>query len=185
MTLPILLVGKEQHLPLTHWCDGSSRDKFKLYAGNRSAADIARAMLRGNPKKKTRGVVDLWQHRNNDVLRNPFGAVTPLGGSFNFDPRSAWTRLDAGFSLNDQKQLVAASPIVEILAAIGLQHARPLRQRESDDVRYATWRGALPPSLARAALGCSDVSVPRRTFRFTLARAGQNKVVTFADEEIA
>ncbi len=49
MAHPIRLYGsvneKQQCIDLDHWADGSSRNAFRLYSGNRSAADIARAML--------------------------------------------------------------------------------------------------------------------------------------------
>ena len=48
-----------------------------------------------------------------------------MGGSFNFDPRGAWTAIDAGYSPNEHKHAVEASPVVEFLAAWGLEHARP------------------------------------------------------------
>ena len=55
MSLPIRLGGGNRRVvELGHWADGSGRNSFKLYAGNRSAAGIARAMLRGvreKPKK--------------------------------------------------------------------------------------------------------------------------------------
>lgn len=44
-----------QWLEITHWADGSSRNDFKLYAGNRSAAGIARAMLLGTREKPGKG----------------------------------------------------------------------------------------------------------------------------------
>jgi len=185
MGLPVRLRRDGQRLDSTHWCDGSSRDDFKLYAGNRSAARIARAMLSGDEKHGTRGVRDLWQQDRIGLVADPFNVLVALGGSFNLDPRAAWTRLDAGYSPNDHDHRVAASPVVEILAAIGLEHARPRRDRESGEVRYGAWTGLLPLSLARAALGCSDVAVPLRRFRFTLLKAGQNKVVTYAQEETA
>jgi CRISPR-associated protein Csb3 len=46
MSLPIRLGGGNRRVvELGHWADGSGRNSFKLYAGNRSAAGIARAML--------------------------------------------------------------------------------------------------------------------------------------------
>jgi CRISPR-associated protein Csb3 len=185
MCLPISLEHDGRRLSLAHWCDRSTRDSFKLYAGNRSAASIARAMLCGDSKHKTSGIRALVDEDPERLFEAPFDVVTPLGGSFNFDPRAAWTRLDAGYSPNDHKHLVSASPVVEILAAIGLQHARPWRAAQSDDVRYAAWAGPLLPSLARAALGCTQAAARLRTFQFTLARSGKNKVVTFAREQIA
>src|SRR5207244_2862910 len=100
-----------------------------------------------------------------------------------FDPRGAWTAIDAGYSPNDHKHLVSASPIVEILAAVGLEHARP-KEFGTRAVRYGVWAGLVPPVLARAALGCASIGIPIRTFRFTLDLSGKNKVVTFAEEEI-
>jgi CRISPR-associated protein Csb3 len=201
MALPIRLVaeveGEARTLCVGHWADDSSRKNFKLYAGNRSGARIARAMLHGTrekPKKrgregdvKTRGVDSLWNSRE-ELVAKPFDFLAPMGGSFNFDPRGAWTSIDAGYSPNDHKHLVSASPIVEVLAAVGLEHARP-KEFETRAVRYGVWRygvwaGVVRPVLARAALGCASIGIPIRTFRFTLDLSGKNKVVTFAEEEI-
>ena len=53
MALPISLGGGNRPIvELGHWADGSSRDSFKLYSGNRSADGIARAMLIGVRKKR-------------------------------------------------------------------------------------------------------------------------------------
>ena len=52
--LPIQLVADGRRLTVSHWADGSSRDDFKLYSGNRSANRIATQMLQGvrtKPKK--------------------------------------------------------------------------------------------------------------------------------------
>ncbi|MGE3874545.1 MAG: hypothetical protein AB7F74_16480, partial [Parvibaculaceae bacterium] len=190
MSLPIRLGGGNwPTIELGHWADGSSRVSFKLYAGNRSAEGIARAMLMGvrdKPKKgsptgelRTKGIRQLWDDQRNELIARPFHVLTPMGGSFNFDPRGAWTAIDAGYSLNDQGHLVEASPVVEMLAAWGLEHARPV-EFETRKVRYAAWGELLPPILARAAL-CGSLSVvPLRYFRFELDMSGKNKVVTFA-----
>jgi CRISPR-associated protein Csx14 len=197
MALPILLVGllndQKYSVHLGHWADASSRNNFKLYSGNRSAADIARAMLLGTrekPKKKqnegevrTRGVSALWQEHGEELTAHPFDVLTPIGGSFNFDPRGAWTGIDAGYSPNDQKHGVAASPVVEILAALGLEHARP-DEFDTRRVRYAVWGSMLSPVFARAALAGARLAIPLRLFHFTLDLSGKNKVVTFAQEEI-
>lgn len=197
MALPIKFGGGNRPVvELDHWADGSSRESFKLYAGNRSADAIARAMLkgvRGKPSKKqrangqagdlkTRGVRQLWEEDRAALVKAPFDVLTPMGGSFNFDPRGAWTAIDAGYSLNEHKHAIEASPVVEFLAALGLENARPvefgLRQ-----VRYAVWGVTLPPMLARAALAAAIPAVPARQFRFELGLSGKNKVVTFAQEE--
>ena len=190
--LPIQLVDDGRRLTVSHWADGSSRDDFKLYSGNRSANRIATQMLQGVRAKPMRnqsigegtnqGLQQLWQQEREAILKAPFDVVTPMGGSFNFDPRGAWTAIDAGYSPNTQKDGIAASPVVEILAAIGLEHARP-DQYESRKVRYAVWGHPLPPMLGRAALAGADLKLPMRRFEFELDLSGKNKVTTFAQEE--
>jgi CRISPR-associated protein Csb3 len=184
MTLPVRLTHSGRSLDVTHWADGSSRNDFKLYAGNRSAATIARAMLTGT--RETKGIHTLWKEDPLVLAERPFDVLTPMGGSFNFDPRGAWTALDAGYSPNDQKHGIAASPVVELLAAIGLEHARPiLDQGEKGKlVRYACWGELLSPLLARPALSGSGFGVPLRMFKFRFALSGKNKVVNFAEGEI-
>lgn len=183
--------GQKHCLIVSHWADGSSRNNFKLYSGNRSAKRIATQMLQGvgaKPKKnqssgepRNLGLQQLWQEKRADLLKAPFDVVTPMGGSFNFDPRGAWTAIDAGYSPNTQKDGIAASPVVEILAAIGLEHARP-DEHETRKVRYAVWGHPLPPMLARVALSGADLSVPMRRFTFDLMVSGKNKITTFAQE---
>ncbi|TVR82052.1 MAG: hypothetical protein EA405_07455 [Rhodospirillales bacterium] len=197
MALPIRFGGGNRPIvKLGHWADASSRDNFKLYAGNRSADKIARAMLHGVRKKptgkpkakgepgefKTKGIAQLWREDRKTLISAPFDVLTPMGGSFNFDPRGAWTAINAGYSPNEHKHAVQASPVVEFLAAWGLEHARPevLRDRE---VRYAVWGLLLPPCLARVALVGGIPSLPMQCFHFTLDLSGKNKVVTFAEQE--
>jgi CRISPR-associated protein Csx14 len=193
MALPIRLVrGDRQSVALGHWADGSSRDDFKLYSGNRSAYGIACAMLKGvrnKPKKtqmigdiKSKGVEQLWRDDPDALTERPFDILTAMGGSFNLDPRGAWTAIDLGYSLNDQGHVVSSSPVVEILAAWGLEHARP-DEFETREVRYAAWEGHLPPELARAALSHGLIGFPSKQFRFTLALSGKNKIVTSANME--
>lgn len=194
MSLPIRFGGGNRPVvELGHWTDGSSRNSFKLYAGNRSAEGIARAMLLGvrdKPKKgqaigsvRTKGVRQLWEESSNDLIVRPFDVLTPMGGSFNFDPRGAWTAIDAGYSLNDQGHQVESSPVVEFLAAWGMEHARP-DEFDTRQVRYAVWGVPLAPMLARAALCGRIDAVPRQVFVFRLDLSGKNKVVTFAEREI-
>jgi CRISPR-associated protein Csx14 len=173
--LPLRFERNGYVLDVSHWCDESSRKPFKLFAGQQRSAAIAQQMLAG--------VKWLWNECRGDLTNDPLGLTVPLGGSsFKFDARKAWTTIDAGYSPDEQKHAVAASPVVEILAAIGLEHARP-DEFEPGKVRYGAWKGLLPPALARPVLGGARVGVPMRIFRFTFHFAGKNKVVTFAEEE--
>lgn len=193
LALPIRLGGgRSPTIELGHWADGSTRETFKLYSGNRSADRIARAMLLGVPRKptnkraigspKTKGIAQLWQERRDTMIKQPFDVLTPMGGSFNFDPRGAWTAIDAGYSPNDQKHQVAASPVVEFLAVWGLENARPY-EFETRKVSYSAWGLFLPPELARVALFGGVTVLPQKFFRFELAMSGKNKVVNFAQQE--
>ncbi len=197
MALPIRIGGGNRPtVEFSHWADGSSRESFKLYAGNRSADKIARAMMKGVRKKptksqkrkdqpgdlKAKGIEQLWEEERTKLIDRPFHILTPMGGSFNFDPRGAWTAIDAGYSPNEHKHTVEASPVVEILAAWGLENARP-EEFDTRLVRYAVWGMLLPPILARAALTGAIPSLPTRHFCFQLDMSGKNKVVTFAELE--
>ena len=197
MTLPIRFGGGNRLvIELGHWADGSGRDTFKLYSGNRSADKIARDMLNGvrKPTKKqkqegqpgalqTKGIEQLFDEDRDRLISDPF-RITPMGGSFNFDPRGAWTAIDAGYSPDTQKHTVTASPVVEFLAAWGLQNTRPLLSgNKGREVRYAVWKEMLPPILARAAFIRAIPGLTIKCFRFTLALSGKNKIVTFAKQE--
>jgi len=198
LALPIRFGGGNRPVvELDHWADGSGRNPFKLYAGNRSADAIARAMLKGvrsKPAKrqksnghsgdlKAKGVRQLWEKNRFALVQAPFDVLVPMGGSFNFDPRGAWTAIDAGYSPNEHKHAIEASPVVEFLAAWGMQNARPL-EYDVRQVRYATWGVCLPLMLARAALAGTLPAISLRRFRFGLDLSGKNKVVTFAREEL-
>lgn len=190
--LPIQLFEQDREsVVLSHWADESSRSKFKLYAGNRSALDIVDAMLGRQDQKKrrrsqggpaTRGVTQLWRERKAELVEQPFSVLTPLGGSFNLDPRGGWTALDAGYSSNDHDHRVEGSPVLEVLAAWGLEHARP-DEFGTRRVLYAVWQGVIPPILARAAVTGKLDTLPQRRFTFRLKMTGKNKIVTFAREE--
>jgi CRISPR-associated protein Csb3 len=175
MVPPLRLKQNGRRLDITHCCDGSSRNSFKLFAGQQKSNVIAQQMMNA--------IRSLWNNHNGRLLDDPFGLIVPLGGSsFKFDPRKSWTGIDAGYSPDEQSHDVEASPIVEMLAAIGLEHARP-DEFETRKVRYGVWGIPLPLLLARPALSGVSIGVPMRVFQFTLDLAGKNKIVTFAQEE--
>lgn len=191
---PICLERGGVSLDVSHWADGSSRETFKLYSGNRSGADITWTMLAGTRKKprknqtigdlETDGVAQLWQRERDRMVKDPFSVLTPLLGTFNFDPRKGWTALDAGYSPNKQSHDVKSSPLVEILAPIGLEHVRPREADKKHAYRYVVWGEPLPAILARVAFQGALPSVQSRSFCFALNHSGKNKNVTFSTEEI-
>jgi CRISPR-associated protein Csb3 len=191
MALPVHLISPQHSVVLSHWADETREDSFKLYAGNRSAYGITKAMLEGvrkAPKKnqtigdiQRKGVQQLWAEQPEQLLADPFSVVTPLGGSFNFDARRAWTAIDAGYSPNQQKTPVSASPLVELMAAWGLEHARPL-ELSTRKYCYSAWATPLAPVLARTSLAARLPHLPGRVFEFELAMSGKDKVVNYAEE---
>jgi CRISPR-associated protein Csb3 len=176
-TLPVELARGDARFLLSCWCDGSSREPFKLFAGQQQAPVIVRQM---------RDLVrDLWRAQREQLLRQPLSLCVPLGGgSFKLDARKAWTAMDAGYSPDAHGDSVAASPVVELLGVAGLENARPQPvDRAAQVFRYGVWAGPAEAPLARAALAGLPVGPRRRLFRYTLQRSGQNKVVPFAEED--
>jgi len=178
-------------ISLGHWADGSSRDDFKLYSGNRSAFGIAHTMLHGvvTGKKNNvqqRGLRHLFAADRAALSGDPLGPTVAMGGSFNFDARRAVSSLDTGYSPDAQDQKVHGSPVVEILAALGLEHARPETSATIPyRFGYRIWAERLPAVLARPALAHALPGIAGRQFAGTLALAGKNKIVEFAREETA
>jgi CRISPR-associated protein Csx14 len=175
LSLPLRLALDGRHLEITHWCDDSSRNQFKLFAGQQRSSAIARQML-----VATKELRKIYRHALDD---DPLGPTAPLSGSsFKFDARKSWTAINAGYSPDEQSHALQSSPLVELLAPVGLEHARP-DEFETRKVRYGVWSSGLPPILARPALAGMSAGSPVRVFKFTLDLAGKNKVVTFAQEE--
>jgi len=82
-------------------------------------------------------------------------------------------------------------PLVEILAAIGLENARPKRLRKLEYEYGVTGSFGdsrlLSPLFLRAALGCATLPFPQRTFRMRLdwpGQANQARCITQVFEEI-
>ncbi len=128
--LPVRIEGRKGcTVTFQHWADGSGRNSFKLYSGNRSALDIMQAMILGT--EDTCGLRQLWESQPSEIMEHPFDVLTRMRGSFNLDPRGGWTALDVGYSLDKQEYQIAASPLVEVFAAWGMEHARPRSTRHS------------------------------------------------------
>lgn len=180
-TLPARLDARGKSIVIDYWGDATVRDNFKLWAGSggypgaglvRDALDLARPFIA-------------------ESASDPFSISTAQSSSFRLDWRRDYVPLGVGFSLNNHSKKITPRgyPIIEVLGAIGLTHARPRRTSRSSKLDY-TYAVPLvqdiPLSLLRAALGAATLPFPTRTFRITLnwpGQEGQARCITQVVEE--
>lgn len=168
-TLPARLTGRAgRSLTVEHWGDATDRDNVKFWAGSGGYPGVA----------LMRDALDLVRDRLTDAAADPFALAAPQSSSFRFDWRRDYIPMDVGFSPNDHAGLTMVGfPLVEILAAIGLQHARPQRLAKLD-YRYAVIAAPasgplLDPLFLRAGLGGATQPFAHRRFRMRLGWPGQ------------
>lgn len=144
-TLPsVLRDGSGAEIPVDYWGDATKRDNVKFWAG--SAGYPGAALLRD--------AIELASGKMRQYANDPFSLSAPQTSSFRFDWRRDYIPVDAGFSPNKHGKLsMVGFPVVEILAAIGVTHARPERVNKLE-YRYGVLGGASPrdPLFLRAAL---------------------------------
>lgn len=173
-TLPACLVcqinGQSRSILIDYWGDQTQRDNTKFWAG---AGGYPGAGL-------LRDALALVRDELKRAANDPFAVARPQSSSFRFDWRRDYIPLDTGFSPNDQGNVVMIGyPIVEIMAAIGLSNARPMRsERTKLEYRYSVLglidlETLYDPIFLRAALGGGDMAFPRRDFRMQLGWPGQ------------
>jgi CRISPR-associated protein Csb3 len=181
--LPFNLTYGKNRLSVSNWLEGDGREVLKLFAGQQVAAQLASIILNG--QGKTIGLRQLLPTLESQSFRRPFDVTGPVAGRFGYDARGAWDAIRLGTSLDRQKIPVQISPHVEILAVLGLEHARP-EFPDNYQIRYSVWGEILPVALARAALTMAHVLLPRdryRAFRAHLGDDKQYKKCFFAQEE--
>jgi CRISPR-associated protein Csb3 len=184
-TLPARLRLDGVDVPIEHWLDGehSGRDNLKFWAG--AAGYPGAALARDAVSCLSR----LDRERLLEAASDPFAIASPMDSSFRFDWRRDYIPLDAGFSPNDQPTVgMVGYPLVELLAAVGLQYARPERidRRDKLAYRYHVSNEWLPVVLVRAVLGGGDAGFPRRSFSMRLGwpgKKGQARCIINAEEE--
>lgn len=190
-TWPALMTRGDHQIRIDHWGDGTGRDKVKFWAGS---GGIPGARLLSDALQIVAEVVADPAART-EATRDPFALAAAQSSSFRFDWRRDYVPLDAGFSPNAHGAITSVGfPLVEVLAAIGLSHARPLRPDRRDKLlyRYAVvgspGGGLLPLPVVRAALGSTGATpFPTRRFRMHLnwpGQEGQARCITHAIEEI-
>jgi CRISPR-associated protein Csx14 len=184
-SLAIVLRADSREVPIEHWLDGShnGRDNVKFWAGSGGypGAALARDALAL--------LAPLGGNAIADIAADPFAFAAPMSSSFRFDWRRDYVPLDAGFSLNAHTNMTTVGyPLVELLAAIGLQNARPERPDRRDKLayRYGVTNAILPTILVRAVLGGAKIGFPIRIFRMRLdwpGQEGQARCMVDAREE--
>lgn len=181
--LPMLLTSGQQSIPIEHWADGSDRDNVKFWAG---AAGYPGAALARDALNLVR---ELGDNAFADAAGDPFNVSAPQSSSFRFDWRRDYIPLDAGFSPNEHGGVeMVGYPFVELLAAIGMQNARPARvdARNKLAYRYGVSSAMLPTVFVRAVLGGESLGFPIRSFRMRLGwpgQEGQARCIIDAQEE--
>jgi CRISPR-associated protein Csb3 len=181
--LPVLLKNEAHSILIEHWADGSERDNVKFWAG---AGGYPGAALARDALNLLRGLGD---NALAAAATDPFNVSAPQSSSFRFDWRRDYIPLDAGFSPNEHGAIqMVGYPFVELLAAIGMQNARPERVETRNKLvyRYGVSSAMLPTVLARAVLGGESVGFPVRLFRMRLGwpgQEGQARCIIDAQEE--
>jgi CRISPR-associated protein Csb3 len=184
-TLPVYLAADGKRIPIEHWLDGDHNGldnvKFWAGAGGYPGAGLARDALSQ--------VKALDDNALAAAVANPFAISGPQSSSFRFDWRRDYVPMEVGFSPNWHSTMTMVGyPLVEILAAIGMQHARPQRPdlRNKLEYRYGVSNARLPTVFARAVLGAQSVGFPMRVFQMRLAWPGkenQARCIVGAEEE--
>ena len=184
-TLPAVLRDRAgAEIAVDYWGDATRRDNVKFWAGARGypgaailrdALCLVRGRLRGHESV-------------------PFSLSAAQSNSFRFDWRRDYVPIDAGFSLNNHKTGIpivpVGFPLVEVLAAVGMAHARPARV-DKLEYRYGVIGGdrLLDPLILRAALGAESAPAPGLPFRRFCMRlkwpgkAGKTRCITRVTEE--
>jgi len=173
-------------IEITYWGDSrgeTGRDNVKFWAG---AAGYPGAAL-------AKDSLDLIRESIANAEDDPFSVWAEQSSSFRLDWRRDYIPLDIGFSLNAHsgpRFRTVGFPIVEILAAIGLSHARPEFQNKLS-YRYGVLGVGgngelLEPLFLRTSLGAFELPFPQRTFRMNLGwpgKEGQARCITTVYEE--
>lgn len=167
--LPISMESDGHSFNVSNWLKADKREALKLFAGQQVAAKLMTNVLCGDlTKRETIGVRQLSPKPS-----NPF-ETAPVGGRFGYDSRGAWDAINTGSSLDTQGATLLVSPVVEALAAIGLEHTRP-EFLSTYEIRYAVWQDKIPTSLARAVFTRPNGLVPRGHFRCFRVHLGDDK----------
>lgn len=186
-TLPARLqdpVGKS--IVIDYWGEETQRtrrDNVKFWAGSGGYPGVG----------LVRDALNLVRGRTADHVSDPFSLAAEQGSSFRFDWRRDYVPIDSGFSPNAHDGVTMQGyPIVELMAAIGVTHARPLRRDKlnySYGVAGVSDTDLYDPMFLRATLGSLHPLLPGMPFRrFSMhlnwpGQEGQARCITNVIEE--
>lgn len=162
-TLPASLRDSDGNsIVIDHWGDETQRtwrDNVKFWAGSGGYPGVG----------LVRDALDLVRGRTADHVDDPFSLPAEQSSSFRFDWRRDYVPIDSGFSPNAHDNLTMQGyPVVELMAAIGLTHARPKRH---DKLNYGYGVAGVSdtdlydPIFLRATLGSLETLFPGMPFR--------------------
>lgn len=174
--------------PLAFSFDGGSTIALTLDAWTQTRIDKGVAKVVSNPPwnfwSGQQTSLRIWNGLRTELKKqmitvdfsdsaDPFSHRVFQGGRFGFDCGPAWNALDVGFSPNEQSMEVESSPLVELLAIVGLQRFRPVMNDGRDCFDYCTWHRALSPSVAAAAMAGAIRDESTQLYRTSVVSRGQ------------
>ena len=155
-----------QFIDVEHWAEENrtGRDNVKFWAG---AGGLPGVVMLDS-------AIELMRSGKEQAYADPLNFQRPQSSSFRFDWRSGYIPMDIGWSLNSHPNAnTAGYPLVDILAAIGLNHARPFFVKKVE-YRYGVLTGQKHrPLFLRAALGSALEGFSRREFEIQLGWPGK------------
>ena len=186
----VLRASGDAEIAVDHWGDTTRRDSVKFWGG-----------MGGKPGAALlREALEMSRTEMPEHVQDPFALRGPQSSSFRLDWRRDNIPVQDGFSVNEHKASIrmVGFPLVEVLAALGMIHARPMHNpRTKLEYGYGVLgqdarRLLLDPVFHRAALGLNSTPVPGLPFRrFVMrlgwpAKEGQARSITeVLEEEIA
>src|SRR5262249_18757697 len=159
---------KHFDMRLDWWLDsyrGGDKSELKVWAGQMTPM---RNLTLLQTELKTLIGANSGAHANARLLSSR-APVTGMG----FDPTSAWTSINVGFSPDEQGITVLSAPATEILAAVGLQRCRPERDetKRGRTFIYRTWADPLPIVVVPAAIAGEGAGLAPYEFRVVMRNA--------------
>lgn len=176
--------GSKCEIRFGFWADGSSRFATTF----KKSTNGASAFVRFN---NALNAIKQWNTKA--VVSDPFNQVARTESLFRLDPRGSIDPINAGFSPDSLRKgesggldmRVATYPICELLAILGLEHARPQRL-DANRFAYCVWDPLLPPLLARPAIagGLGFGRVRRFVVEHEETKKGGDRKMTDVKEEV-